>query len=202
MQGVNMKKKSIVLTCLSVVIIAFLLSGCAGWPPPSESNFKAPTVTLSHVELEHYFGWWFYSAKVEPTKGKAGNNGAPLDYAFIFEITNPNKYPVKLDGFSFSVALEEFGLNRAIAPETMWIPPGKTNQLRVHAMFDVRPVQMSLLVTGGFKLKEKGISFWDQLEKWWTEAPNFSYPVSVNEGSAVFTADGVTKVVPFEATFP
>ena len=53
-----------------------------------------------------------------------------------------------------------------------------------------------------FKLKEKGVSFWDQLEKWWTEAPNFSYPVSVNEGSAVFTADGVTKVVPFEATFP
>jgi hypothetical protein len=139
---------------------------------------------------------------VEPTKGKAGNNGAPLDYAFIFEITNPNKYPIKLDGFSFSVALEEFGLNRVISPETMWIPPGKTNQLRVHAMFDVRPVQMSLLVTGGFKLKEKGISFWDQLEKWWTEAPGFSFPVSVNEGSAVFTADGVTKVVPFAATFP
>ena len=202
MQGVNMKRKTIVLSCLFVLVVAAFFSGCAGMYKASESNFKEPTVALSHVELEHYFGWWFYGAKVEPTKGKAGNNGAPLDYAFIFEITNPNKYPIKLDGFSFSVALEEFGLNRAIAPETMWIPPGKTNQLRVHAMFDVRPVQMSLLVTGGFKLKEKGISFWDQLEKWWTEAPNFSYPVSVNEGSAVFTADGVTKVVPFEATFP
>jgi len=197
-----MQKNALLRVCLSVLVIAFLMTGCAAMQKPSESNFKSPTVTLSHVELEHYFGWWFYGAKVEPDKGKAGNNGAPLDYAFIFEITNPNDYPVMLDGFSFSVAFEEFGLNRVIAPETMWIPAGKTNQMRVHALFDVRPVQMSLLVTGGFKLKEKGVSFWDQLEKWWTGAPNFSFPLNVNEGSAIFTADGVTRVVPFNATFP
>jgi len=197
-----MQKNAILRICLSVLVIAFLMTGCAALQKPSESNFKSPTVTLSHVELEHYFGWWFYGAKVKPTKGKAGNNGAPLDYAFIFEITNPNNYPVMLDGFSFSVAFEEFDLNRVIAPETMWIPAGKTNQIRVHALFGVRAVQMSLLVTGGFKLKEKGVSFWDQLEKWWTGAPNFSFPLNVNEGSAVFTADGVTRVVPFNATFP
>jgi hypothetical protein len=197
-----MQKNALLRVCLSVLVIAFLMTGCAAMQKPSESNFKSPTVTLSHVELEHYFGWWFYGAKVEPDKGKAGNNGAPLDYAFIFEITNPNDYPVMLDGFSFSVAFEEFGLNRVIAPETMWIPAGKTNQMRVHALFDVRPVQMSLLVTGGFKLKEKGVSFWDQLEKWWTGAPDFSFPLNVNEGSAVFTADGLTRVVPFNATFP
>jgi len=197
-----MQKNTILRICLSVLVIAFLMTGCAAMQKPSESNFKSPTVTLSHVELEHYFGWWFYGAKVKPDKGKAGNNGAPLDYAFIFEITNPNNYPIMLDGFSFSVAFEDFGLNRVIAPETMWIPAGKTNQMRVHALFDVRPVQMSLLVTGGFKLKEKGISFWDQLEKWWTGAPDFSFPINVNEGSAVFMADGLTRVVPFNATFP
>ncbi|MBW1725416.1 MAG: LEA type 2 family protein [Deltaproteobacteria bacterium] len=198
-----MHKRSFVLTCLSVVVIAAMLSGCAGMMvTPTQQNFKAPTVALSHVELEHYFGWWFYGKKVKPTKGKAGNNGAPLDFAFIYEITNPNDYPILLDGFSFSIALEEFSLNRAISPETMWIPPGKTNQLRVHALFDVRPAQLSLLVTGGFKLKEKGITFWDQLEKWWTGAPNFSYPISANEGSAIFKAGGITKVVPFNATFP
>ena len=197
-----MQKNAILRICLSVLVIAFLMTGCAAMQKPSESNFKSPTVTLSHVELEHYFGWWFYGAKVKPDKGKAGNNGAPLDYAFIFDITNPNNYPVMLDGFSFSVAFEEFGLNRVIAPETMWIPAGKTNQVRVHALFGVRAVQMSLLVTGGFKLKEKGVSFWDLLEKWWTGAPNFSFPLNVNEGSAVFTTDGLTRVVPFNATFP
>ena len=107
-----------------------------------------------------------------------------------------------LEGFSFSIALEEFGLNRAISPETMWIPAGKTNQLRVHAMFDVLPALNSLLVTEGFKLKEKGMSGWEAIERWWTGAPDFSFPINVSEGSAVFTADGVTKVVPFAATFP
>jgi hypothetical protein len=197
-----MQKNAILRICLSVLVIAFLMTGCAAMQKPSESNFKSPTVTLSHVELDHYFGWWFYGAKVTPDKGKAGNNGAPLDYAFIYDITNPNNYPVMLDGFSFSVAFEDFPLNRVIAPETMWIPAGKTNQIRVHALFGVRAVQMSLLVTGGFKLKEKGVSFWDQLEKWWTGAPNFSFPLNVNEGSAVFSAGGVTRVVPFNATFP
>ena len=197
-----MQKNAKLRICLSVLVIAFLMTGCAAMQKPSESNFKSPTVTLSHVELEHYFGWWFYGAKVKPDKGKAGNNGAPLNYAFIYDITNPNNYPVMLDGFSFSVAFEDFPLNRVIAPETMWIPAGKTNQIRVHALFGVRAVQMSLLVTGGFKLKEKGVSFWDQLEKWWTGAPDFSFPLNVNEGSAVFEADGLTRVVPFNATFP
>ena len=199
-----MQKNTILRICLSVLVIVFLMTGCAGTQKSSESNFKAPTVTLSHVELEHYFGYWYYSPKIKPTKGKnAGKTGgSPLDYAFIFEITNPNSYPVLLDGFSFSIALEEFGLNRAISPETMWIPPGKTNQLRVHAMFDVNPALTSLLVTGGFQLKEKGMSGWEAIEKWWTEAPNFSFPINVTEGSAVFKAGGLTRVVPFNATFP
>ena len=201
-----MQKKSMIVCCLSVFIFAVLLSGCASFPPPSESNFKAPTVTLSHVELEHYFGYWYYSPKIKPTKGKNvgadKTGGSPLDYAFIFEITNPNRYPVMLEGFSFSIALEEFALNRAISPETMWIPPGKTNQLRVHAMFDVNPALTSLLITGGFQLKEKGMSGWEAIEKWWTGAPNFSFPINVTEGSAVFKANDVVKVTPFKATFP
>jgi len=197
-----MQKNAIFRICLSVLVLAFLMTGCASMQKASESNFKSPTVTLSHVELEHYFGFWFYGAKITPEKGSAGNNGAPLDYAFIFEITNPNNFPVMLDSFSFSVALEEFGLNRAISPETMWIPAGKTNELRVHAMFDIHPARLSLLVTGGFKLKEKGKDAWQAVEYWWTEAPNFSYPINVNEGSAVFKADGMTRVVPFNATFP
>ena len=60
----------------------------------------------------------------------------------------------------------------------------------------------SLLITGGFQLKEKGLSGWEQIEKWWTNAPNFSFPIHVTEGSAVFKADGVVKVTPFQATFP
>ena len=100
------------------------------------------------------------------------------------------------------LGFEDFDLDTVILPDSMWIPAGKTNQLRALSVFDARSAQLSLLVTGGFKLKERGISFWDALEKYWTGIPDFSFPVNVNEGSALFKANGVTKVVPFNATFP
>jgi hypothetical protein len=200
-----MHNRSIILTCLSIFVAAAMLTGCAGMsaaPAPTQQNFKAPVVTLDSMEVAHAFGYWYFSNKVQPTKGKPDNVGAPLDLAFIFNIKNPNEYPVKMESLKFTVAFEEFDLNTVSSPEIMWIPAGKTNQVRVHAHFDVRQSLLSLLVTGGFKLKEKGTNAWAELEKWWTEIPEYSVPVHVKGGSAVFQADGLTKVTTFEATFP
>ena len=197
-----MHKRSIILKWLSVVAIIALIGGCATIPKPTEKNFEVPVVTLDSVEVAHAFGYWYFSNKVKPTKGKPDNVGAPLELAFIFNIENPNEYPVKMDNLKFTIAFEEFDLNTVGSTDTMWIPAGKTNQLRVDAHFDVRQSLLSLLVTGGFKLKEKGISAWDQLEKWWTEIPEYSIPVHVKGGSAIFQADGLTKVSTFQATFP
>jgi LEA14-like dessication related protein len=198
-----MHKRSFILTCLSVVVIAAMLSGCAGMMvTPTQQNFKAPVVTLDSMEVAHAFGYWYFSNKVEPTKGKPDNVGAPLDLAFIFNIENPNEYAVKMESLKFTVAFEEFDLNTVASTDTMWIPAGKTNQVRVHAHFDVRQSLLSLLVTGGFQLKAKGTNAWDQLEKWWTEIPEYNVPVHVNAGSAVFKADGLTQVTTFKATFP
>jgi hypothetical protein len=74
-------------------------------------------------------------------------------------------------------------------------------------MFDGRQSLLSLLVTGGFKLKEKGMGVGagaglKQLGKWWEGIPEFAFPIHVKEGSAVFKADGLTKVATFGATFP
>jgi len=180
-----------------------MLAGCAGMPAaPTQQNFKTPVVTLDSMEVAHAFGYWYFSNKVEPTKGKPDNVGAPLDLAFIFNVENPNEYPVKMDSLKFTVAFEEFDLNTVGTTDTMWIPAGKTNQVRVHAHFDVRQSLLSLLVTGGFQLKEKGTNVWDQLEKWWTEIPEYSVPVHVKGGAAVFHADGLSKVATFKATFP
>jgi hypothetical protein len=198
-----MRKHTFLMTCLSVVVVAFFLVGCAGMETkPTEGNFAKPQVTLSHVEVPQYFGYWFYSNKVEPTKGKAGNNGSPLLLAFIFEIQNPNAFPVMMSDLQFTTNLDGFDLNTVGSAETMWIPAGKTNQLRVYAVYDVAPARGNLLLAGGMILKEKGIDPWDELEKLWVQAPDFSYPIKVKEGSAVFKADGVVKAVPFEATFP
>ena len=52
-----MHKKSILLTCFSIFIIVAFLTGCAGlMGKPTEGNFKAPIVTLSHVEVPYYTG--------------------------------------------------------------------------------------------------------------------------------------------------
>lgn len=200
--GVNMRNKLAVLTCLSVLAVAVLFSGCAGLSKPSESNFKDPVVTLNYVDVAHYFGWWFYSSKVEPTKGKAGNNAAPLDYAFIFDINNPNSYPIMLESLKFACVLDGFEINSGYSTEAMWIPPGKTNQLKVEVMYDFSGTQLSLLVVAGQELKDKGIAWLDWIEKIWTQAPDFTFPIQVTQGAAVFKADGVTRVVAFEGSYP
>jgi LEA14-like dessication related protein len=180
----------------------FLLGCAEKVPEPSEENFKTPVVTLNFVDVAHYTGWWYFSPKVKPTKGKAGHNGAPLDYAFIFDISNPNTFPVMLDGFKFLVALDDFDLNSGYATETMWIPAGKTNQLKVEVLFDVRGTILSLGVVAGQKLKAKGVGLMDQVEKFWVGAPDFAFKVHVKEGSAIFKADGLTKVAAFSGTYP
>jgi len=198
-----MHRKLIILKCLSVVSIVVLLGGCAGMmAKPTQKNFKAPVVTLDSMEVVHAFGYWYFSKKVQTTKGKPDNVGAPLELAFIFNIENPNDYPVKMENLKFTIAIEEFDLNTVSSTETMWIPAGKTNQIRVYAHFDVRQSLLSLLVTGGFKLKEKGTNAWAQLEKWWTEIPEYAVPIHVKGGAAIFKADGLTQVASFEATFP
>ena len=109
--GSDMHRKSIVLIFLSVLVLAVLMSGCASMSKPSDSNFKTPVVTMDYVDVAHYFGWWYYSPKVKPTKGKAGHNSAPLDYGFIFNIENPNSFPVQLDGFKFACGIDGYELN-------------------------------------------------------------------------------------------
>ena len=127
-----MRKHTILMTCLSVVVVAVFLVGCAGMDTkPTESNFKAPKVVLSHVEVPYYTGYWYYAKKVEATKGTAGDYGAPMMLAFVFDIDNPSAYPVELDGFQFTILFDDFEVNTVSSSETMWIPPGKTNQLRM-----------------------------------------------------------------------
>ncbi len=197
-----MTKGNCVWKIALVLAIAGMITGCAGLAPkPTDQNFKAPVVTLDSMEVAHCWGWWYYSSKVEPTKGTKGDYGAPLDLAFIFNIENPNPFPVMLESLKFTVAFEEFDLNTLSAMETQWIPPGKTNQLRVHGMFDGRQSLMSLMVTGGFKLKEKGIDAFTQLEKWWTTISDGAFKVYVKEGAAVFNAENVVKTTTFKGNY-
>jgi hypothetical protein len=186
---------------LSVLVLGALLVACATSSKPTETNFKTPVVTLNSVVMPYYTGWWYFSNKVEPTKGDKGNYGAPLALAFVFDIQNPNDFPVMMDSFKFSVAFEGIDVNFVSSPDTQWIPGGKTNQLRVMAITDARASLLSLLVTGGFKLKERGTNVWEQLQKWWLAAKDYTLQIDVKEGAAVFNAGDVTRVATFTGSY-
>jgi len=176
---------------------------CAGMQTkPTEANFRVPVISLESVQVTQYNGYWYYDAKITPVKGKPGANSAMLPMAFLFNIANPNDYPVKLDGFGFTVAFEGFEVNLVNAFETQWIPAGKTNQLSVMSIVDVQQVLLSLLIPSYEQVKAKNTNAWALLEKWWTEIPNITVPIGVEKGAATFTADGVEKIVPFTFKYP
>lgn len=183
--------------------LAVVFASCAALQKPTAANFQDPTITLESFMVSQYDGYWYYGSKIKPTKGKAGNHGAALPMSFLFNIKNPNPYPVLLEGFRFTVAFDkDFDLVTVHNQDSYWIPAGKTQHVRASTLITVRSALLSLLVTGGFKLKAKGMSPWDALEKWWVGIPDYSVPVTVHEGAATFQADGVTKTLAFKAEFP
>ena len=200
--GSTMRKALVVMTVL-VLCTAFLFTSCAMLGgKPSESNFKGPVITLESFMVPQYDGFWLYGPKAKPDLGDAGGHGAPLPMTFLFNVENQNKYPVQLDGYQFTVAFDGFDLVTVNNNDVCWIPPETTNQVRATTMITVTSARLSLLVAGGFKLQEKKMNANDALQKWWTGVPDFSVPVTVHEGAFSFRAGGVSKVMPFEATFP
>lgn len=195
-----MKKKLVLLTVM-LFALAFVFASCAGMQvKPTATNFKSPVITLASFEVPQYDGYWYFSSKTKPTKGKAGNRGAPLPMSFLFDIQNPNPYPVLLEGIKFTVAFDdEFQLVTVNNDDSYWLPAGKTDQVRCTTMITARSALLSLLVTGGYQLKARGWSPWKALERWWTGVPNYSVPVKVAEGAFTFNAGGMVKVLPFEA---
>jgi LEA14-like dessication related protein len=196
------KRLALLMTAVTFALAAIVASCAFMQTKPTAGNFEAPDVALESVQVTQYNGYWYYGGDIKPTKGTAGDNSAVLPLAFVFNITNPNKFPVQLDGFGFTVAFEDFDVNMVNAYETQWIPPGKTNQIAVYSIVDVRQVLLSLLVPNAFKVKEKGTDAYTLLEKWWTGIAEYSVPIHVKGGAATFTAGEQQKIVAFEAKFP
>ncbi|MBN1226992.1 MAG: hypothetical protein JXA79_08360 [Deltaproteobacteria bacterium] len=196
-----MPKKYIALLIALIFGMGVLFVSCAGVPiKPTAANFKTPKVALEMIDVPQYDGFWVYS-KMKPTKGEGGGS-APLPLAVTFNIMNPNPYPVLLDSYKFTIAFEGFDMVTVKGFDTQWIPAGKTNQLRATTMITPGTAVLSLLVTSGFKLKEKGTDAWSAIEKWWTTIPDMAFPINIGEGSFIFKADGVSKPIGFSATYP
>lgn len=195
-------KKRLALMVALFFVAAVAFTACATMGKPTADNFQAPVISLKLFEVPQYDGYWYYAASVKATKGESGDHGAPLPLSFLLSIKNPNPYPIILEGITYTVAFDgEFDLYSGNNNDTYWIPADGTDDVRLTTMITARSALLSLMVTGGYKLKEKGWSPWDALERWWDGVPQMKVPVSLKECSFTFRADGVTKVVPFQATF-
>jgi hypothetical protein len=195
--------KKVALTTILFSILAATSLFHAGPAAPTAAEFKAPVIQLVSFEVPQYDGYWYYSKKIEPTQGEPGDRGAPLPMSFVFEIENPNPFPVLLEDCRFTVSLDEdFDLVTVNNQDGNWIPARRTEQVRVTTMITVRSALLSLMVTGGYKLKARDWTAWQALERWWKGVSEYTLPVTVREGVFTFRAGEVLEVLPFEATFP
>ncbi|MFC1824337.1 hypothetical protein ACFL9T_16635 [Thermodesulfobacteriota bacterium] len=191
-----MMNKRLALMIALIFGVGLVFTSCATMP--TAKNFKDPLISIESFEVPQYDGYWYFSSKTKPTKGKAGNRGAPLPLSVLFNIENPNPYPVLLEEFRFTLAFDgDFDVVTVNNQDSYWIPAGKTDQIRATTMITVRSALLGLLVTGGYKLKDRGWNAWQALERWWTKVPEVKVLVSVKEGAFSFRADGVERVLPF-----
>jgi len=183
----NMKKLLMILTVL-VVTLGFTISALA---------LKPPVITLERVEVASIQPFFvkpkiMVKDKKDPKKKveKVGKYGysSTLNTAFILNIENPNKEPLMLDELSFTVLFDGFEVNTVTSYEDAWVPGGKKNQLRVLATNEAFPTIVSLMV-GAMnvkRIKDMKTSAGKMVGKWWTTIPDFSFPVEVVNGTALF----------------
>ena len=116
---------------------------------------KPPVVKLDRVEIASYFGYYLDGILDKEGKLTAGRRGAPLILSFVYTIQNPNNTNIMLDNIKFTVAFEGFDLNTLTNFDASYIPPKKTNHLRINGTFDYNAANLTLAVTGGHQTSKR-----------------------------------------------
>jgi hypothetical protein len=175
----------------ALVMVFFFCSGIAALA------LDPPKIALERVEVASIQPFYVKPKVMMPSKDdpskkeeKEGTYGysSTLNVAYILNITNPNKEPIMLDEISFTTMFDGFEVNTVTAYEDAWIPGGKKNQLRVIATNEAFPtiVSLSLGAANVERIKELKTSAGALVGKWWTAISDFSFPIEVVNGTAVF----------------
>lgn len=153
--------------------------------------FEAPSITLERVEVASIQPF-FVKPKIKDKEGKetVGKYGysSTMNVAYILNMKNPNKEPIMLDELSFTITFDGFEVNTVTAYEDTWIPAGKNNQLRVIATNEAFPTIVSLMV-GAMNVKriqDMKTSAGKLVGGWWAGISDFSFPIEIVNGTAVF----------------
>ncbi len=199
-----MPKKSTVLLIALIFGIGALFASCAGvQTKPTAANFKDPVITLDYIGPSYYEGFWYYGkAKVAMGKAPAGGGSSPVTLEFVFEIANPNSYPILLDSSQFFLYFDDYELRIVKDMNEMWIPAGKTNSKVLHVTLTPFSTYVKFLLASKELALSRGDKPWDKITQWWTGFPDMALKIDVTEGSFSFRANGVSKVVGISVTYP
>jgi hypothetical protein len=199
-----MNKAGIILVALLAVV------GFTAFPVLAA---EAPVVTLDRVEVQSIQP--FYMApkisvpskedpkKMEEKKMSVGYSST-MTVGYVIDIKNPGKEPVMLDELSFTTKFEGFETNTVTSYEDSWIPGGKTNQLRVVAVYEAHPAVLSLMVgsENAEKMQKMKTTAGALVKKWFGQIADFSFPIEISNGTAVFKdAKGKTIRVSFSGNW-
>jgi len=202
------------LTLITWAALGLALQGCETMetvgPAQATGPAKAPVVKLDRVEVNHIQPFFIaprINYKDPQNPGTVGGYGytSTMSLAYVFHIQNPNSFPVMLDELRFTAAFEDFEVNMPTAYEDQWIPPGKTNELRVVVVQEAQATIASLAVGGmaAERIKKMGTKQADLVKKWWDTVGDQGFPIQVKNGVAVFqTPDGKTIQSTFQGVFP
>jgi len=137
-------------------------------------------------------------------KGKAPKFGgsAPITLDFVFEITNPNQFPVSLESSQFFLFFDDYDLRVVNDNNTQWIPAGKTNTKVLHVTLTATTTWVKFLLAGKELALKRGDDPWKKIEGWWLGLPDMSFPIDLKDGAFVFEAGGIVKAVPIKIRYP
>jgi len=199
-----MPKKYTVLLIALIFGMGVLFASCAGvQTKPTAANFKNPVITLDYIGPSYYEGFWYYGkAKVAKGKAPAGGGSSPVTLEFVFEIANPNSYPILLDSSQFFLYFDDYELRIVKDMNEMWIPAGKTNSKVLHVTLTPFSTYAKFLLAGKELAIKRGDKPWDKITQWWTGLPDMSFKIDVKEASFSFSANGVSTVVGINVTYP
>jgi len=182
-----MKKAATILAAI-MVVLAFTVLPSLAFKPPAIKLEKVEVASIQPFFVKPRIG---FKSEKEPGKEETYGYSSTLNMAYVFNINNPNKEPVMLEEMQFTAAFDGFDVNTAIVYDHAWIPGGKTNQLRVIVTNEAFPTIVSLMVGAEHvaRLQEMKTSAGAIVGKWFKDVSDFTFPITVNNGTAVFKDD-------------
>jgi len=197
--------KRVMLMPVLLIGLVLAFSSCAQMKTsakPSAEGFVDPVITIEYIGLSYWEGFWHYG-KAEVEKGTAPKFGgsAPVTLEFVFNIENPNPFPVRLDSSQFFLYFDDYELRVVNDNNEMWIPAGKVNKKVLHVTLTATTTEGKFALAGKQLAMERGDDPWKKIEEWWTKLPDMSFPIDLKEGAFSFSADGITKTVPYQVRY-